>query len=74
METKSKQSGQAVLEYILLLSVILSISGLLVGSVRNTRDKMWKRMLCEVSAACPDCRSTDSAKAAFPKTGGNCKN
>jgi hypothetical protein len=68
------EQGQAILEYVLLLSIILTMAGLLMASVRSNRDKLWKRMLCEVSAACPDCRATDSAKAALPNAGVRCKN
>jgi len=68
------RSGQAILEYILLLAIIMGISGVMVSSVSSTRDKMWKKVLCEVSAACPDCKSTQSAKSSFPKAGVNCRN
>jgi len=68
------ESGQAILEYILLLSIILGLSGAIYAGVTSSRDKMWKHILCEVSAACPDCQSTQSAKNAFPKSGVTCKN
>ena len=71
---KSKESGQAIVEYILLLSIILSITGIMIAGVRSSRDRMWKRVLCEVSAACPDCRATQSARQAFPGSGISCKN
>ena len=70
----SSKAGQAIVEYVLLLSIIISITGLMIAGVRSNRDKMWKRILCEVSAACPDCRSPDSAKAALPTSGVSCKN
>ncbi len=69
----NRKSGQAIIEYVLLLSIILGIAGLLVGSIRSTRDKMWKQIMCEVSAECPTCTATDSAKSALPKSGVNCK-
>ena len=68
------EQGQAIVEYILLLSIILGMGGILIGTVRSNRDKMWKRMICEVSAACPDCRATQSARAALPNAGVQCKN
>jgi hypothetical protein len=74
LEIKQAQSGQAIIEYILLFAIILSMAGLIVGGLSKTRDKMWKGMLCEVSAACPTCRSTDSAKTIFPSSGARCKN
>jgi hypothetical protein len=71
---RNREQGQAIIEYVLLLSIILSMAGLLVASVRSNRDKMWKRIICDVSAACPDCRSTESAKQALPGAGVQCKN
>ena len=66
-------AGQAILEYVLLLSIILSMTGIMLASVRSNRDKMWKLFICEVSAACPECKSTASAKAALPGSGATCK-
>lgn len=74
MSNHSKQSGQAIIEYIILLTIILSMTGLFVASVRSSRDSMWKQMICDVSAACPDCKSTDSAKSALPNSKTKCKN
>ena len=45
-KTVWNQSGQAIIEYVIVLTIILGISGLIVGAVRSNRDKMWKRMLC----------------------------
>jgi len=67
-------SGQAILEYVLLLSIIIGMGTILVGGVQRTRDNMWKRILCEVSAACPGRKSTESAKKALPKASFKCKN
>jgi hypothetical protein len=71
---RSGEAGQAIVEYVLLLSIILGMTGVMITGVRKNRDKMWKRILCEVSAACPDCKSTASAKAALPNAGVSCKN
>lgn len=68
------ESGQAIIEYVILLTIIMSITGLFVGAVRTTRDKMWKQMICDISAACPDCQSTESAKQALPNSKVKCKN
>jgi|GEM_PF-3193300 len=76
VETKTGlgNQGQAIIEYVLLLSIILSMAGILIGGVRSSRDKLWKKMICEVSAACPDCHSPDSAQSALPHAGVKCKN
>lgn len=44
------------------MSIIISIAGALIASVKTGRDKLWKRMICEVSAECSECKSTESAK------------
>ena len=73
VNTTLNNAGQAIIEYVLLLSMIISMTSLMIAGVRSNRDKMWKRILCEVSAACPDCQSTPSAKAALPQSGFSCK-
>lgn len=74
MGKKSGQSGQAIIEYVLLLSIILAMAGALIASVKISRDKLWKRIVCDVSASCADCKATDSAKAFLPKSAAKCKN
>jgi hypothetical protein len=68
---KSNESGQAVIEYVMLLSIILSMAGLLSYGVTKTRDGLWKMIICQVSAPCPACAATQSAKSLLPN-GGNC--
>lgn len=67
------QSGQALVEYVLLLSIIVSMTTIMIAGVRSGRDKMWKQILCEVSAACPGCKATESARNAIQGSGA-CKN
>jgi hypothetical protein len=69
---KTGQNGQALVEYILLVAIIISISGIIISAVSSGRDKFWKAMVCDVSAGCAGCKSTDSAKAFLPKSGKNC--
>jgi hypothetical protein len=69
-----QNSGQAIIEYVLLMSIIVGMSGAIMFAVRKNRDKMWKIMICDVSAACPSCKSTDSAKNFFKSSGVSCKN
>ncbi|MBS1959753.1 MAG: hypothetical protein JST80_09800 [Bdellovibrionales bacterium] len=71
---RHSESGQAIIEYVILLTIILTITGLFVAAVRSSRDKMWKQMICDISAACPDCHSPQSAQDALPKSGVKCKN
>lgn len=69
----SSRQGQAIIEYVLLLAIILSISGLLYSGVAQTRDKMWKRIICNVSAPCPGCTAPERADKLFPQAGIGCK-
>ena len=66
------QSGQAVVEYVILLAIVVSVSGVIHFGVGRTRDKLWKRMICDISAPCPGCISPKSAKDTLPR-GGNCE-
>ena len=70
---QNRESGQALVEYVLLLVILLSMGGIIIVGIQSARDNMWKRLLCEVSAACPDCKSTESAKNALPKATIKCK-
>jgi hypothetical protein len=65
------QSGQAVVEYVVLLAVILGVAAVIQFGVQKTRDKLWKFMICKISAPCPSCSATESARSVLPK-GGNC--
>jgi hypothetical protein len=68
-----KNSGQAILEYILLLIIMLSLGSILIGGIQKSRDKLWKQMLCDVSRACPKCAIPETVKNALPRSGVNCK-
>ncbi len=71
-EQQRLESGQAILEYILLLAIIISISGIMISSVRGMRDRMWKQTLCQVSSICAGCQPPESIQRALPEAG-NCK-
>jgi hypothetical protein len=68
---KTDQSGQAILEYVVVLLIILSIGFTLQNGIRGSRDKLWKRIICHVTAPCIGCEAPDSAKTVLPK-GGDC--
>ena len=55
----------------MVLLVILSIGFTLQNGIRGSRDKLWKRIICQVTAPCPGCKASDSAKNVLPK-GGDC--
>jgi hypothetical protein len=55
----------------MVLLVILSIGFALQSGIRGSRDKLWKRIICDVTAPCPGCAAPESAKNVLPN-GGNC--
>jgi hypothetical protein len=69
----TKTSGQAIIEYVLLLAIILSFAGALKYAVTQNRDKFWKTMVCEVSAPCAGCTAPASAQSFLPNSGAKCK-
>lgn len=49
------ESGQAIVEYILLLALmVVAIAGLMAG-FRQSIWKLWQKLTQEISAACPKC-------------------
>lgn len=48
-------SGQAVVEYILMITVALFIVGLIGSTFVRVRNYLWMQMACEISSACPHC-------------------
>jgi len=62
-------TGQAILEYVVVLAIVIGISAILQYGVSKTRNKIWKWMICQVSAACAECNPTESAKKTLPAAG-----
>jgi hypothetical protein len=65
----SDQKAQAILEYVIVLSIIFGIAGLIRFGLQTSRDRLWKRMICEVSAVCVGCPAPESAKNILPRAG-----
>ena len=51
----NNQSGQALIEYILMLTVALGLVTSMTFTFRRVAQTLWQQMTCEVSAACPAC-------------------
>lgn len=64
--------GQATIEYVLMIAVVFSIASLIVSGIRGTRDKLWKRMLCEISPPCIGCVAPDGVNQLLQKSGVDC--
>ncbi len=52
-------SGQATVEYVLMLGMAVSVISIFTVSVRKTTFKLWATFTREIAAACPVC-PTDS--------------
>ena len=55
MNQRLNEKGQAVLEYILMLALILSLFTALALTFNRWVKYLWQVMTCEISAACPAC-------------------
>jgi len=49
------ESGQALIEYMLMIFVVVSTVGIITAGFREIILSVWQLMSCEVSAACPSC-------------------
>jgi hypothetical protein len=58
-----RTAGQAVIEYMLMILVALSVAGLLGFGFRKIFFKVWMQMACEVTAPCPHCAAPAPIKA-----------
>ena len=50
-----KNQGQAVVEYILMMAVVVALIGLLSNGFKNGLVLLWERMAKDISAPCPKC-------------------
>lgn len=79
MQTPSSksQSGQATLEYILLLILVLVTVLTIAGIIAGARNGIWATMTCEIISPCPKCPvegpRAQTIKAAATQAGGDCK-
>lgn len=51
------ESGQAVIEFMLLMLVIIGIVGALKLSIKNLTVKLWSRFGKRIAGGCPDCHA-----------------
>jgi len=60
LPSRRNESGQGILEYILMLAVAVSVFGVLANGFKNIVLGTWQKMACEVAAPCPGCRPPES--------------
>ena len=53
--SRRDESGQGLIEYILMLAVAISIFGALANGFKRIILSTWQKMACEVAAPCPGC-------------------
>lgn len=49
------EDGQAMLEYILMLSVAVIVIGAFASGLRKVLIEIWERMAQDIAAPCPGC-------------------
>jgi hypothetical protein len=74
MERRGKRSGQAILEYMLLLIVLFGVVALLNTVLGRVRETAWKAFMCEIAAPCYGCKVPDPTpiNRAFPNSNTPC--
>ena len=68
------REGQAVIEFVLMIAVVLSIFVALRFGFQNIRNFLWMEMSCQVVAPCPGCAVSDEFNAkAQARAPGSCR-
>jgi Flp pilus assembly pilin Flp len=49
------ESGQAILEYVLMLMVAISVVAILSSGLKTSLLSLWEFMARQIAAACPGC-------------------
>ncbi len=47
--------GQAIVEYVLMLAIVVSIIGVLGVGFRRALISLWEKMAKDISSPCPGC-------------------
>jgi Flp pilus assembly pilin Flp len=70
-KARKNQSGQAVVEYMIMLVMVLTLMVAVSFAFRRAVRSFWQIITCEVSAACPNCPSDPNVRN---KIGRGCRN
>lgn len=49
------EEGQAVIEFIVVLLMAISVVGLMAAQFQRPMRTLWQTFGCEIAAACPSC-------------------
>jgi Flp pilus assembly pilin Flp len=58
----NNESGQAVVEYVLILAMVVSVTTAMAIGFRKSLFAFWTLLTKEVSAACPGCPADPSIR------------
>lgn len=58
----SNDEGQAVIEYVLMVSVTVAATGALAFGLRKTLFAIWQTFAKDITAACPGCPADPSIR------------
>lgn len=59
---REEDDGQAVLEYLLMLAVTVSVLGVLASGMRRVLVELWEKMARQIAAPCPGCTPPESVR------------
>lgn len=59
---KQQQSGQAVVEYILMLLVAMGLMAVISRGMKKTLQVFWKGLSSEIAAPCPGCPPREESR------------
>lgn len=62
MTKRFSEQGQALVEYVLMLAVALSVVGIVGYGFRRIVLHAWQAVTCDVAAACPRCPVDEEIK------------
>ena len=77
LRSLDSKKGQATIEYLLMILLVLGMTALITGLIARTRNNIWSTMTCEIAAPCAGCPlegdNVQAVKAAVNSAGGNCR-
>lgn len=74
LNLRRSESGQAIVEYLLMVMVALSVAATLAFGFRKAFFRMWMQMACEITAPCPHCQAPPEIRGSANKVApGTCR-
>lgn len=67
-QVEPQNSGQAIIEYLLILLFVVTLIGGMAAGFRGVIVGYWQEMSCDIAAPCPHCDPPDSVKNKIAQT------